>query len=277
MSAKVVVLTALPAPVRRGAERRADLGYLAYSRPTWEWWCARHGIELLLLDRAPATGLPPTAPATILRWFAAAEILRTRPRGTRLAMVDADAMIRWDAPDFFDCYDGRLGAVRSQNQAWIRESLAAFQPLFPGVVVKPERYFNAGVVLAGKPQLQLLECFGEFCMENLPRLERVFQASNVGTDQTPLNFIIRRERHRVLELPIALNLTFCFGWRDAATRIEFEENPDPDWASFEAKVLAYAKAFAFIEWAYIWHFTNTVASRSRVMAETWRWVQHHYR
>jgi len=262
----------------RGKQRRADLSHVAYARATWEWWCGKNGIEFTIVDRTPGDDLLPTAPATILRWFALAEIIRTRPVGTRVALVDADTMIRWDTPDFFDIYDNAwLCAAPGVNKAWIKDTIAAFQPLFPGVVMKPERYFNAGLVLAGKPQLELFSKFGSFCVERFAEIDKICRASNVGTDQTPLNFMVRREKQKVLFMSFAFNLMYCFGWRDLATRMEFEDNLKPDWRSFRSKALALPNAFDFLNQGYIWHFTNTVAARRRVMAETWKIVRHFYR
>jgi len=36
------------------------------------------------------------------------------------------------------------------------------------------------------------------------------------------------------------------------------------------------RAFDFVEFGYIWHFTNVVALRSLVMGETWRRIRHNY-
>lgn len=278
MSTKVVALVALKAPIQRGKQRRADLSHLVYAQATWEWWCAKNKIELLIVDRTAGDKLMPNAPATLLRWFAPAEIMSTRPRGTRVAMVDADTMIRWDTPDFFDHYDnGCLCAGRALNPIWVNETIAAFQPLFPGVVLKASQYFNAGVVLAGYSHCELFSRFGDFCVENFPRLKAIFHESNVGTDQTPLNFMVRRDRKKVCYLHLAFNFLSCFWWPDEAARMAFEETANPDWRRFDAELLASAKPFSFINWGYIWHFSNTLAARERVMAETWRRVRHHYR
>jgi hypothetical protein len=60
-------------------------------------------------------------------------------------------------------------------------------------------------------------------------------------------------------------------------RRQYESGAKPDWSRFERWASASRQAFAFIDWGYLWHFTNTVTARSRAMAETWRRVRQHYR
>lgn len=194
-----------------------------------------------------------------------------------MALVDADTMIRWDAPDFFELCDRSLAAARGTNPGWIQRSMAAFQPLFPDVSLPIEEYFNAGVVMISSAQLPTISAFMEFCCNNYTELDAIMHGGfgDVGTDQTPLNLFFKREGESIMFLPRVFNLLHCFGYTEAG-RIEFEFNSDPDWTTFPEKVYGEPSAFAFIEAGYIWHFTNTIAARERVMAETWRRVRAFY-
>ena len=42
------------------------------------------------------------------------------------------------------------------------------------------------------------------------------------------------------------------------------------------KAFARSWAFDFVEFGYVWHFTNVIALRSFVMRETWRRIRHNY-
>jgi len=276
MKRNVVALVAVQGSIARGTRTRDALDYLPYARATWEWWCAKNGAEFVLVDRTEGTGILPGAPPTVQRWFAPREIIEARGPETRVAMVDADTMIRWDTPDFFELAGDSLTAVHAAGPAWVAKSIAAFLHLFPGVELDPGDYFNAGFVIAGEAQLRVFSAFAKFYAQNQAELEAIFRSADLGTDQTPLNLMVRREGEPVRFLGREYNLLHCFGY-DRPTRLEFEIEPSPDWTGFERKAFALPNAFAFIETGFVWHFSNTVAARAIVMAETWKRVKDHYR
>src|SRR5205807_5546836 len=109
----VVAMAAIPGGVRRGATVRMDLRYSVYAIATWKWWCRRRNIEFVLIDR-PELADPDLQdiPPTFQRWISLARLIAKSGPDTRVAMVDADTMIRWDAPDLFEISGPDLSAVR---------------------------------------------------------------------------------------------------------------------------------------------------------------------
>jgi len=107
-------------------------------------------------------------------------------------------------------------------------------------------------------------------------------SANVGTEQTPLNFMVKRENEPVHFLPRPFNFVNCFPLHEDLVKLEqnaltgTEQSPRPDPALFAVKAFGRPSTFDFVELAYIWHFTNVVTFRSPVMGETWRRVQSHY-
>ena len=275
MNKKVVAMIAIKGAIARGGGKRSDLSYLPYARATWEWWCAERGIEFVVVEETEGTKRLPDAPPTMQRWFVPAEIIRARGPETRVALVDADTMIRWDAPDFLAFSPDNLVAVTGRNYQWIQRSIFAFQQMFPTVALRPEEYFNAGLVVVGPKQLDTLAKFCEFCGKHLPELQDISRSAEVGTDQTPLNFVVRQESAAVSFLDRRFNFLNCFGYENE-TRRYFEFSPAPDWSAFSERAFSAPQAFDFIETGFIWHFTNVVAARTPVMAETWRRVKDRY-
>jgi hypothetical protein len=104
--------------------------------------------------------------------------------------------------------------------------------------------------------------------------DKVMTSGNFGTDQTPLNFVVRRENEPIHFLPRPFNLINCFPMD--ATLSALDQSANPDRALFAEKAFARPRAFHFVEYGYIWHFTNVIALRSLVMRETWRRVRHNY-
>ena len=78
-------------------------------------------------------------------------------------------------------------------------------------------------------------------MKNWPRLDAAMASGNVGTDQTPLNFMVKREKEPVFFLPRPFNFVNCFPLpaelaqveQIALTQAEHSVRPDP--ALFAAK------------------------------------------
>jgi len=126
----------------------------------------------------------------------------------------------------------------------------------------------------GAAQRPFIGAFLDFSVKNWPRLDAAMASGNVGTDQTPLNFMVKREKEPVFFLPRPFNFVNCFAMPEELSRLGQGARPDP--ALFAEKAAAHPWAFDFIELSYIWHFTNVVTMRSLVMGETWRRVQSNY-
>ena len=257
-----------------GPEARSDLTYAKYGQATWEWWCHRNGVEFYPITEVPRAPASLNLPPTFLRWFAIAHLLRGYSPGIRVAVVDADTMVRWDAPSIFASGGERLAAVRDSGVAWIDRSIAAYQRVFPNVVLSSLQYFNAGVVVLGFFQLAVLHAFLELVRTQWVDLQSIIAGANVGTDQTVLNFVVKREQEPVCFLPRAFNVTHCFPLDSVSSAMEHSAAPDGE--LFRARVSSGADSFQFLERGYVWHFTNVVRLRALAMQETWQRIRHRY-
>lgn len=273
MFRKVVAMPLIPGRYGRGSRRRSGLDYAKYGRATWRWWCEQRGIDFVVFDQPLGDSKFADMPPTIQRWLIPELLIRDNDKDTRVALVDADTMIRWDAPDIFDQAEG-FAAVRGRDQNWISRSIQAYQPLFPGVSLPVQEYFNAGVVVLGNRQVPTVRAFLEFTLRHWTKLDAMMSFGDLGTDQTPLNFVLRREGEPVHLLPDAFNLLHCFPMDPALNAIEFSPAPDP--ILFSLRAFSRPGAFEFFKRGYIWHFSNVVALRSLVMREAWRRVSHNY-
>jgi hypothetical protein len=271
---KVVAMPLIPGKVKQGGARvRWDLTHAKYSQASWKWWCERHGIDFVVFDR-PLGGMGYWhMPPTIQRWFIPEILIREGGKDTRVAIVDADTMIRWDAPDIFDLSDG-FAAVQGSDESWMARCIRAFQHLFPGVSLPWWEFFNAGVVVLGEPQLRSIHAFLDFSARHWPELNAIILSGKFGTDQAPLNLILRRENERVHFLPRPFNFLHCFPMNSLLDAIEHSRVPDQK--AFALEAFSRPWAFEFVELGYIWHFNNLIAMRSLVMRETWRRVQNNY-
>jgi hypothetical protein len=261
----------IPARFRRGKQNRSNLAFAQYSQATWRWWCARQGVEFLALDK-PVTAIGyERFPPTFLRWLAVERLLRELGNGVRLAVVDADTMIRWDAPNFFDLPgSGGLAAVRDTDPSWIGRSIGAFQPFFPGVNLPVSDYINAGIVILGEAHLPVIRAFLELSVSHWDNLSSVIQSGDFGTDQTLLNFVLRCSNERIDYLPQSLNVLCCCEM--AATLWDIEKRPLDDWQDRAERMFSLAQNFELVGTAHVWHFAYVVTLRRLAMKEAWRQV-----
>ena len=274
MGRKIVAMPLIPGKVKQGRSRvRWDLSHASYSQATWKWWCAQRGIDFVAFDQ-PLGGMGYAhMPPTIQRWFIPELLIRQHGTDTRIAIVDADTMVRWDAPDIFEEAHG-FSAVRGSDASWIARCIRAFQRFFPDVSLPWWECFNAGVVVLGEPQLDAIRAFVTFAARRWPELNSLILSGKLGTDQTPLNFMLRRENVPVHFLPRPFNFVHCFPMDPILMSIEMSRVPDEN--VFAEKAFSRPWTFEFVELGYIWHFNNVIALRRLVMQETWRRVRHNY-
>lgn len=274
LQSKIVVMPLIPGSIRRGFRVRSDLSYAKYSRATWEWWCRRNGADFVVIDTAVSDPQYAQMPPTLQRWVAVQRLIEERGNGVQVAMVDADTMIRWNAPDIFGQARGLSAVIDSSPPDWIERSTRNFQHLFPGTSLPWWEYFNTGIVVLGAAQHRIVSAFLNYAVTNWPDLNAAIKEGRNGTDQTPFNFIVKREGEPVCCLPRPFNLLHCFPLEGEL--IDMELSPEPDAAVFIEKAFARPWTLNFVAHAYVWHFTNVVAMRSAVMRETWLRVRRYY-
>jgi hypothetical protein len=252
---RIVAMPLIRAEYQRGGESRTDLSYSTYGRATWQWWCDRHSIEFKVLDQ-PARSYADDAP-TVQRWAYAEALLTEGGPGTEVAMVDADTMIRWDAPNLFEVCDTRVGlgvVVNHSHPRWIYRSINAYQSLFPDVQLHWWQYFNAGLVVLGKKHIDFLRAFLKFYRDNREQLLRLQASGDFGTDQTPLNFLVRKLGVQLETLPAPFNLLWCLDvFPSSLLPSILSKVTTPQDLARQMDLLA-PDAFKFIEYGQVWHF-----------------------
>nr|MDT0663178.1 hypothetical protein [Micromonospora sp. DSM 115978] len=273
---RVVVMAAIPGQVRRGADTRTDLSYVPYANATWRWWCDRNRVEFILLDKPVEDRLLDEAPPPMHRWSAAARVLRSAPAGSQVAVVDADTMIRWDTPDFFALAGDSLAAVRARDPHWIVRSVEAYRSFFPGVSLPWWEYVNSGLVVFSTAHAHHLTALVDFYHRHRRQLTAVQQRSDAGVDQTLLNFVVRAAKEPVHLLPPPFNLLSCVPLNNLIGAYLETARQESARQALLHRIMTMPETFQFIEYAYVWHFTSSVATRREFMRETWRRVRSHY-
>ncbi len=252
---RIVAMPLIRANYQRGESSRTDLSYSVYGRATWQWWCKRHSIEFRVLEE-PAQSCADDPP-TVQRWAHAARLLTEGGPGTEIAFVDADTMIRWDTPNLFEACDTKIGlGVVMDNTLpyWNHRSIVAHRFLFPDVELPWWQYFNAGLVVLGTQHIDFLRAFLAFYGENRAELQKLHASRDVGTDQTPLNYLVRKLGVELQILPAPFNLLRCLEVPASVFPSLSKVTTLEDLASQLDLVAPHA--FAFIDFGQVWHFAR---------------------
>lgn len=227
--------------------------YFCYSRPTWEYYCDKYDIDLIVSDVHQLDGsIKPI-------WNKEMISVIGRPYD-KIGIVDCDTMIRWDAPNIFDLFgaDDMCAVSDLCDLRWMFDSIDQRQRFFPNVSIDPMNYVNAGVLFFGKRYLQLFGDLLDFYLDNRVEIDSL---QSGGREQTLLNFIFAKNEVNIKKLSPAWNLlsmhrknVFVYNWQ-----LNRDRTPH------------------FIKYAYLWHFTGfPIEQRIDVMKQTWELSKHLY-
>lgn len=218
---KVVFITALKTP-------NGVIDYEEYCLNTWRSWVETQEDTHLFIYREPLPAIQ-EMPPTWQRWHVFDILDAHNIDYEQVAMIDLDTMVRWDCPDFFSLTGDKMGIINDPFYVgWISGSIQIYQGLFPNILLDWTEYFNAGIVILNKSHRDFLKKFLDFYVGKRDIL-KALETAKLGTDQTPLNFLVKQEGVKTNYL----SRKFNFG-------------------SLRGK--GPISSLYFIEAAYIWHF-----------------------
>jgi hypothetical protein len=222
--------------------------YAPFCFRTWSRWCRQNGALLCVLDRPPP---PPWRKANWQKFTALAQLEAAGIDYDQVAVVDADTMIRWDAPDFFELTGRRFaGVVEYDRLDVVHGHLQTYGPFFPGVPLDLCDCLNGGLFVVNRDHRPLLDEILRFHDVTLgPARTRQLP---FWSDQLPMNLHLAREGWPVTRLPKSFNLTHMHA------KGCLERN-------------------LFVELAWVWHFNGFSEERRRELMEgAWQAIRHHY-
>tara|TARA_Y100000592_G_scaffold9502_1_gene13317 strand:- start:1593 stop:2330 length:738 start_codon:yes stop_codon:yes gene_type:complete len=243
MSKNIVVITSMPGEV--------DTSYQEYCLNTWRWWCKKNDVELLILDE-PLTDTSFMKP-TWQRWYVFDILDSNNFDYEKVALVDVDTMIKWDTPNFFNMTKDKFCGVKDQdNIGWIKQSIDGYKQFFKETDLHWLDYFNCGFIVMSKKHKEICKSIVNFWDENTEKLTHLQNTISKGTDQTPVNYILKGSKFEVNYLPKTFNLTH-----------------------FNRKEIL--QDLVFIDCGYIWHFNGFDKSwRTPLMRDTWNKIKDNY-
>jgi len=190
------------------------LNYAEWCYNTWDYWCKKNDVQLFILEdelrpKGDGTMKLPGMKPTWQRWHAMEVLDANEIEYDNVALVDVDTMIHWDAPNFFEETNGEFGAVKDKfNIEWTHNSITGYQDFWPDVKFDWMSYFNCGFIVLNKKHKEWCKSVTDFYYKNEDELrKRQHETLKKGSDQTPINYMIRASEHELVYLDERFNLS----------------------------------------------------------------------
>jgi lipopolysaccharide biosynthesis glycosyltransferase len=225
--------------------------YAIYCIKTWEHWCKRHDVDLLVIDENVGNFKFPIWNKELIHKFGQGY--------EKIGMVDADTMVRWDVPNILDeVKSGIYGVNDLCDLNWLSDSIETRKHFFPNTEMDIFQYLNAGVLWFDSGVLDIFKKLLDFYEANQTEIDSI---QTGGKEQTFLNFMLQENKVPITLLHPTWNLLsihkknmFSHNWQ-----LKLNETP------------------YFIKYAYVWHFTGfPIEQRVEIMKKVWEYIKDFY-
>ncbi len=173
---------------------------------SWKQWCKKNDAELFLLEEPL---YEPTFMSIAWQRYHLFKLLESSDiKYKQILMVDADTIVHPNCPNFFNETDDKYCGVQDSGcYEWVSRSLNKYQQeFFTDTIVEPWIYFNGGFQIVNKKHKDFFDLVVKFYMDNSDKLLSVQKANGLGTDQTPINYLIKKHNIDLKILPQCYNL-----------------------------------------------------------------------
>lgn len=218
-----------------------------YATKTWEHYCKKFGFDFKIITEPSHKDMAP-------HWERYTVIERY-PDYWEYLYVDADAMVSWNAPNFFQhMRENKLYAVQDWGSLeWIHNGINGYQDLFGDTQLNWYDYFTTGFMKFDKSHRQLFKDFIEFHEQNKDEInKRQYKTLRKGFDQTPFNFFVRQQN----------------------VDVEFMT---PNFSLMHLDKKDILRNGLFLQMGHVWQFNGIPHDqRLPVMEQTWNHIKQNY-
>lgn len=239
-----------------------DFAWMEYSRKTWEYWCAKNGVEFVHYSKPSRDDLIKYK----VNWQRWVDVFDNVPEDYDSVMsVDASIMVKWDAPNFFDIGEGMMAGMRAnENWKWTFASGNGYADMFPEVDFNHKDYFCSGMVMFRKEHEPMLREFGQFYLDNIDAIvEKEDVLIKRGRDQPVLNYFVQK-----YEVPF-----YHWDIKTAVNHLYRREILNGNWQLKEDPTPFFIKYFD--AWQFS-GFSDRGDTRTQLMSQTWDLIKDNY-
>lgn len=214
---------------------------------SWEAYCKRIGADFKVISEQSIPGMAP-------HWERYT-VMERYPDYENYLYVDADALVKWNAPNFFETLtEDCIYAVKDIGSLeWTENSIRGYQDLFTDTKVNWWEYFTTGFLRFNISHREFFKSFVDFQIAHQIEInKRQYETLRKGFDQTPFNYFTKQQGVYIKILPEVYSLGHLI-----------------------KKDIFYNGMF--IELGYIWQFNGLPHDqRESVMDQIWNHVKEMY-
>lgn len=189
-----------------------------YSINSWKKWCDTNNVDLFVLEESL---LPISEMGICWQRYYLFDILEQNDINyNQVLMVDSDTIVHPKCPNFFKLTNGKYGGVATDGSYdWIFRSIENYSThIFNNYQLNWWQYINGGFQIVSKNHRPFFNSMVELYHTRSNEFIQMQNTYHVGTDQTPLNFMLQMND---IELEV---LSYEFNMQDLANKEILDEN-----------------------------------------------------
>ena len=185
-------------------QRSRDTGY-EWSIKSWGEWCKKNDVELFIMD-TPICSIDEMK-LTWQRYFVFDILEKNNISYNQICMVDADTIVHPDTPNFFEMTDNKYCGVINPVNEWILKSIEIYSKfMFNEKIIPFWDYINGGFQIFNETHKDFLNLMKNYYLNNKDELIKIQNTYGAGSDQTPLNYLLKEHNIDVKLLSQKFNM-----------------------------------------------------------------------
>ena len=180
------------------------------STQSWKKWADKNDCEVLVLDQFIRE--QDYMKANWQKWFIFDLLEHNNIEYDQILVVDADTIVHPDCPNFFEETEHKFCVVRNDGCfEWVLRSIEKYKDfLFKDLDVDAWEYFNSGFVILNKKHKPFIKEVLKWYDDNVDNINWAEENIKASTEQTPLNFLVKKHNVEMKHLSERYNLQDMF-------------------------------------------------------------------
>lgn len=173
---------------------------------SWKHWCEKNDCELVVMDELIHDY--DEMKITWQRYYVLEILENSNIEYDQVLMVDADTLVHPNCPNFFEMTEHKYVGVHNYGSYdWILRSIENYSHyFFNGKMFPYYEYINGGFQIFNRKHKEFFKSVVQFYWDNKDNLLEVQNKLFNGTDQTPMNFLLREHNIDLKILPYEFNM-----------------------------------------------------------------------
>ena len=229
------------------------------STQSWKKWADKNNCEVLILDQFIRD--ENEMKANWQKWYIFDLLEANEIEYDQILVVDADTIVHPDCPNFFEETEHKFCVVRNDGCfEWVLRSISKYKDfLFKDLDVDCWEYFNSGFVILNKKHKPFIKEVLKWYDSNVDNINWAEENIKASTEQTPLNFLVKKHNVDMKLMSERYNLQDMF-------RKNLLHLPNHSW--WEDKL-------TFLEAGWVYHF-NAIPQNPHNRDQSY-WIKRTYK